>query len=126
MTFSDSDKANQSIAPDGTVYPIPTVSTQQTQFDALVQEVEKQRAQGRQIVVVQGLGFVGSAVAAVIAAARDESGNPLYFVLGLDLPSPSGYWKVAKINDGLVPIVSPDLELPQLCLLYTSPSPRDS
>ena len=114
MTFSDSDKANQSIAPDGTVYPIPTVSTQQTQFDALVQEVAKQRAQGCQIVVVQGLGFVGSAVAAVIAAARDASGNPLYFVLGLDLPSPSGYWKVAKINDGLVPIVSPDLELPQL------------
>jgi nucleotide sugar dehydrogenase len=114
LNFSRSNRTNQSIAPDGTVYSIPTERTQQTQFDELAQKAASQRELGRQIVVVQGLGFVGSAVAAVIAAARDGAGEPLYFVIGVDLASPSGYWKVAKLNEGLAPIVSPDPELPRL------------
>ena len=65
--------------------------------------------------VVQGLGFVGSAVAAVVAAARDEAGQPRYFVIGVDLPTPGGYWKVAKLNDGLVPFASPDPEFDRSC-----------
>ena len=114
MTFSRSNRTNQSIAPDGTVTSIPTEYTQQAQFDKLAQKVAWQRLEGRQIVVVQGLGFVGSAVAAVIAAARDGAGEPLHCVIGVDLPSPSGYWKVAKLNEGLTPIVSPDPDFPRL------------
>ncbi|NER87928.1 nucleotide sugar dehydrogenase [Moorena sp. SIO3A2] len=114
MTSSLSKTKNTSTAPDGTVYAIPSESAQKIHFDKLAQKAAWHRTQGRQIVVVQGLGFVGSAVAAVIAAATDEAGQPLYFVIGVDLPSPSGYWKVGKLNDGLAPIVSPDPELPQL------------
>ena len=46
---------------------------------------------GRKIVCVQGLGFVGAANAIAIAAARDPSGNPLYNVIGVDLPTASGH-----------------------------------
>ena len=45
---------------------------------------------GRKIVCVQGLGFVGAANAIAIAAARDGAGNPLYNVIGVDLPTESG------------------------------------
>lgn len=103
-----------SIAPDGTVYMIPSAHEQQIAFDALAQTAVTQRNEGRQIVVVQGLGFVGSAVAAVIAGAKTEPGDPLYFVIGVDLPTQAGYWKVGKLREGLAPIASPDPELPQL------------
>ena len=72
------------------------------------------RAEGRRVVVVQGLGFVGSAVAAVIAAARDSNGEPIYFVIGVDLPTPGGRAKIAKLQAGLVPFVSPDTEFDRL------------
>lgn len=72
------------------------------------------RAAGRRVVVVQGLGFVGSAVAAVIAAARDAQGAPLYFVIGVDLPTPGGQAKIDKVNAGLVPFASPDAEFDHL------------
>jgi nucleotide sugar dehydrogenase len=66
------------------------------------------------VVAVQGLGFVGAAVAAVVAAALDRKGRPLYNVVGVDLPTPAGYWKVAKLSRGETPFVSPDPELPRL------------
>lgn len=72
------------------------------------------RQKGQGVVVVQGLGFVGSAVAAVIADARDEQGHPRYFVIGVDLASPASFWKVAKLRDGLVPFPSPDAEFDRL------------
>jgi UDP-N-acetyl-D-glucosamine dehydrogenase len=63
---------------------------------------------------VQGLGFVGAAVAAALASATDASGDPLYFVIGVDLATPESYWKVEKVNAGLPPIVSSDPELARL------------
>lgn len=68
----------------------------------------------RRTVAVQGLGFVGSAVAAVIAGATDQNGDPLYFVVGIDLPTENSYWKVATVALGDVPVGSPDPELPRL------------
>jgi nucleotide sugar dehydrogenase len=96
-------------APDGAEYLVPAPA----EIDAQFAEIEK-RAEGRRVVVVQGLGFVGAAVAAVIAAAGDENGDPLYFVVGVDLPTPSAFWKIAKINAGYAPIASPDAEFDQL------------
>jgi nucleotide sugar dehydrogenase len=65
-------------------------------------------------VAVQGLGFVGAAVAAVVANATNADGEPLYYVIGVDLPSANGYWKIERLNNGVNPIVSPD---PQLSVL---------
>ena len=100
---------NNSTAPDGTVYSLPDAASIDAQFDDIAR-----RAAGKRVVVVQGLGFVGSAVAAVVAAARDDNGAPLYFVIGVDLPAPGGYWKIAKLNQGLVPFASPDAEFDRL------------
>ena len=103
-----------SIAPDGGVYALPSPVTRQQEFAILKTKAERHRDQGRQVVVVQGLGFVGSAVAAVIAGATNIEGEPLYFVIGVDLPTSSGFWKVARLNSGIVPMGSPDPELSRL------------
>lgn len=80
-------------------------------FDVLAGKAEVYRNQGRKIVVVQGLGFVGTAAAAVIANVRDAGGEPLYFVIGVDLASDIGRQRVRQINDGVSPIGCPDPEL---------------
>jgi len=98
-----------SIAPDGAIYPVPRIEEINADFVGIAQ-----RARGWRVVVVQGLGFVGAAVAAVIAAARDAAGAPLYFVIGVDLPTPAAYWKIAKLNAGCAPIASPDAEFDRL------------
>lgn len=108
------DNTDVSIAADGTEYIIPSSDALLSAYDQIAVEAERQRHRGRQIIVVQGLGFVGSAVAAAIAAATDSAGEPKFFVIGIDLPTPNCYWKVAKINDGQVPISSPDRELDRL------------
>ena len=41
--------------------------------------------QGREVVAVQGLGFVGSAMVAALAKARHADGNPRFAVIGVDL-----------------------------------------
>jgi len=104
----------QSKAPDGTVYEIPSDSAIAAGFEELRGNVEERRSQGLKIVVVQGLGFVGAAVAAVLAGARDSAGKPVFFVIGADLATPEAYWKVARINSGQFPVPSPDPALAEL------------
>ncbi len=66
---------------------------------------------GRKIVCVQGLGFVGAANAIAIASARDPAGNPLYNVIGVDLPTASGRERAAALNQGAFPFVTTDAAL---------------
>jgi nucleotide sugar dehydrogenase len=103
-----------SVAPDGAEYPLPTANAEHAALRTIAEGAERYRQAGREIVVVQGLGFVGSAVAAVLAGARAENGQPLFFVIGVDVADPSSYWKVAKVNSGESPVVSPDAELDAL------------
>lgn len=65
----------------------------------------------RQTVCVQGLGFVGVAMATAVANARDAAGDFLFDVIGVDLPSADGQAKVGAINAGRMPISSTDEEL---------------
>ena len=66
-----------STAPDGRHYPIPDEAELAASYSSLRQAASRHRGRGRQIVAVQGLGFVGTAVAAAIADVRDSSGEPL-------------------------------------------------
>jgi nucleotide sugar dehydrogenase len=66
---------------------------------------------GRKIVCVQGLGFVGAANAIAIASARDGAGNPLYSVIGVDLPTESGRERAAALNQGAFPFATTDAAL---------------
>ena len=103
-----------SVAPDGTTYVLPRPAEIQNHFKELSYKAVRHQQQDRRVVVVQGLGFVGAAVAAVIAGKKLTDGNPLYFVIGVDLALPSCYWKVGKVNDGECPYPSPDSELNRL------------
>jgi len=65
----------------------------------------------RPLVCVQGLGFVGMAMAIAVADAKDESGNPLYNVIGVDLPNEAGLEKINAVNNGKLPLVTNDKDL---------------
>ena len=65
----------------------------------------------RKVVCVQGLGFVGAAMAAATAIASDEEGNPLYDVIGVDLNTKAGLSRVEAINNGRFPFETTDEEL---------------
>jgi UDP-N-acetyl-D-glucosamine dehydrogenase len=66
---------------------------------------------GKKVVVVQGLGFVGSVMALVVANALTEE----YAVIGIDLPTPFSYWKIQSINEGMFPVIADD---PKIGLFY--------
>lgn len=65
----------------------------------------------KKIVCIQGLGFVGSAMALAVAMANDENGEPLYDVIGIDLPTSAGMNRVSAINAGVFPFKTNDLSL---------------
>ena len=62
-------------------------------------------------VCVQGLGFVGMAMAIAVADAKNEQGIPYFNVIGVDLPNAMGMEKIDKINKGELPLVTNDPEL---------------
>jgi nucleotide sugar dehydrogenase len=101
-----------SIAPDGTEYPMPSEEEAEKEKQVLKQITDEQRALGRKIVAVQGLGFVGCVMASVVADATDENGKPIYYVHGHQRASKRSYWKVPVINSGVPPVSSSDPEVP--------------
>ena len=62
-------------------------------------------------VCIQGLGFVGSAMAVAVALARNRASEPLYTVVGVDLPTSSGKERIASINNGDFPFQTSDISL---------------
>ncbi len=103
-----------SIAPDGKEYPLPTEEDNEKERKRLVKITKEERAKGRKIVAVQGLGFVGCVMAAVVADATDKDGNPIYYVHGHQRPSKRSFWKVPVINSGVTPVASSDPEVPEI------------
>lgn len=103
-----------SIAPDGREYPLPTNEENVKEREILKKITEEQRAMGRKIVAVQGLGFVGCVMASVVADAENEKGEPVYYVHGHQRPSKRSFWKVPVINSGVPPVSSSDPEVPAI------------
>ena len=64
---------------------------------------------GKKVVVVQGLGFVGAVMSLVCANALKEE----YAVIGVDLANESTFWKIKSINDGVFPLVADDPKIAQ-------------
>ena len=63
------------------------------------------------IVCIQGLGFVGAAMAISVASARDPQGHPIFNVFGVDLQNPVGSASIAALNEGRFPIDTNDSKL---------------
>ncbi len=103
-----------SFSPDGERFPLPGPADYAAEFQRLQELVAGQRALGREIVVVVGVGFVGAVMAAVVADAEDDKGNPTKFVIGMQRPSVRSYWKIPLLNRGLSPVKSEDPEVDRL------------
>jgi nucleotide sugar dehydrogenase len=90
----------ESISPlTGKRYSIPEQMDDKAGIDEFVS-----RHPGKKVVVVQGLGFVGSVMALVVANALTEE----YAVIGIDLPTPFSWWKIKSINEGIFPVIADD------------------
>lgn len=76
----------------------------------VVERAEAARAAGREVVLVLGLGFVGTAVAGNLARAR-RAGEPLFFVIGLDRDDEAGRAKAAALDRGQPPTYANDSSL---------------
>lgn len=64
----------------------------------------------RPTVCIQGLGFVGAAMAAAVAGAED-AGRRRFEVIGVDLDTPEGRRRAAAIDRGQFPFHCPDDKL---------------
>ncbi len=76
-------------------------------------------APDRPVVAVQGLGFVGAAMAIAVASAGTPRGagapaggtSPLYTVVGIDLGDTAGRQRIDALNAGRFPFETTDAEL---------------
>ncbi len=101
-----------SISPGGEKFQLPKPEDYQAEFKRLQKIVKKERAKGREIVVVMGVGFVGAVMAAIVADTVDKkSGKPSKFVIGMQRPSVRSYWKIPLLNRGVSPVKAEDPEV---------------
>ncbi len=83
-------------------YLLPKTSSDKSGIDDFLSQHP-----GKKVVVVQGLGFVGSVMGLVVANALTEE----YAVIGIDLPTAGSWWKISSINEGVFPVVSSDTKI---------------
>ncbi|MEK7790856.1 MAG: nucleotide sugar dehydrogenase [Deltaproteobacteria bacterium] len=69
---------------------------------------EDRRPQGHPVVCIQGLGFVGTAMAIATAIAKNSDQSPCFNVIGIDRPTAEGLNKVDAINRGILPFDTSD------------------
>ncbi len=101
-----------SVSPEGEKFELPQKEDYQKEYERLVKIVEDQRKQGREIVVVMGLGFVGAVMAGVVADSVDKkTGKPGKFVIGMQRPSNRSFWKIPLFNRGISPVKAEDPEV---------------
>ena len=101
-----------STSPTGEQFPLPTPQDEAAELRRLQALVAEHRAQGREIVVVLGVGFVGAVMAGIVADSVDKTtGRPGKFVIGVQRPSPRSFWKIRLLNRGVAPVEAEDPEV---------------
>jgi nucleotide sugar dehydrogenase len=104
--------ADYSISPDGEKFAIPRRNEYVAEFKRIETLTEAARNEGKEIVVVMGVGFVGAVMAAIIADSLEkETGKPNKFVIGCQRPSTRSYWKIPLLNKGQAPVKAEDPEV---------------
>ncbi|MBA7574472.1 UDP-N-acetyl-D-mannosamine dehydrogenase [subsurface metagenome] len=122
MNENQSQNKQESTSPAGETFTFPNREESRAELRRLEKRVDRARANGQEIVVVLGLGFVGTAMAAVIADTADETGRKSKLVIGVQRPSARSYWKIPVLNQGISPIKAEDPELAAMirrCVLDT-------
>ena len=101
-----------SISPAGEKFAIPEENEHAAEFERVASLAEAARNEGKEIVVVMGVGFVGAVMAAIIADTVDnQTGQPGKFVIGCQRPSVRSYWKIPLLNRGVSPVKAEDPEV---------------
>jgi len=104
--------AEYSISPAGEQFTVPEKDQYDAEFKRIESLAETAREQGKEVVVVMGVGFVGAVMAAIIADCVDkDSGEPSKFVIGCQRPSVRSYWKIPLLNQGISPVKAEDPEV---------------
>ena len=97
-----------SVAPSGEKFPLPVQDDYAPEMARLEKLASAARTEGREVVVVMGVGFVGAVMAAIVADTVDRKGNPSKFVIGCQRPSPRSYWKIPLLSRGESPVKAED------------------
>lgn len=104
-------EAKYSVSPSGEKFAIPEKAEYAKEFDRIAKLVEENRAAGKEIVAVLGVGFVGAVMAAIVADTKDASGKSGKFVIGVQRPSTRSFWKIHLLNRGESPVKAEDPEV---------------
>ena len=105
------EAVSYSVSPYGDRYPIPRAEEYGAELARVEALVREARAQGREIIVVMGVGFVGAVMAAIIADTKGAGGESSKFVIGCQRPSARSYWKIPLLNKGVSPVKAEDPEV---------------
>lgn len=106
------DESRQSISPEGEVFALPAKDEYPGEMKRLQALADEARGEGREVVVVVGVGFVGAVMAAIVADTVDKkTGKPSKFVIGMQRPSTRSYWKIPLLNRGVSPVKAEDPEV---------------
>ena len=92
-------------------FPLPTKQEYAAEFSRVQTLAEQARKEGKEIVVVMGLGFVGAVMASIVADSRDQNGRHQKLVIGCQRPSSRSFWKIALLNRGQSPVKAEDPEV---------------
>jgi UDP-N-acetyl-D-glucosamine dehydrogenase len=101
-----------SINPAGEKFPLPAREEYAAEYARLEKLAAAAHKEGKEVVVVMGLGFVGAVMAAIVADTADrKTGRATKFVIGCQRPSPRSYWKTPMLNRGQSPVKAEDPEV---------------
>ncbi len=102
------------VSPEGESFPLPKKEDYPGEYKRIEKLAKKAKAEGKEIVVVMGLGFVGVVMAAIVADTKDKKGKNSKFVIGYQRPSYRSFWKIPLVNRGESPVKAEDPEVDEL------------
>ncbi|UCD50534.1 MAG: hypothetical protein JSW27_23785, partial [Phycisphaerales bacterium] len=104
--------SDYSMSPAGEKFELPQSEAYAAEYQRIEALAQAARAEGQEVVVVMGVGFVGAVMAAIIADTVDKTtGQPNKFVIGCQRPSTRSYWKIPLLNRGQSPVKAEDPEV---------------
>lgn len=103
-----------SFSPSGEKFSLPKEKDYKDEFTRLQNLVKDARNDGKEIVVVMGIGFVGAVMAAIVADTTDANGKSTKFVIGCQRPSVRSFWKIPLLKKGASPVKAEDPEVDEM------------
>ncbi len=110
----ESKEKQYAVSPEGEKFPLPLKKDYDAEFKRVEKLAKQARKEGKEVVVVMGLGFVGVVMAAIVADTKDKKGKNSKFVIGYQRPSVRSFWKIPLVNRGVSPVKAEDPEVDEL------------